>query len=180
MILASLSPVFLVWAIIGMNRIPDLVFVPICLLLVSIPHYVIIRRIKVALKTRSEKQITILTAKDSREHLLTYFMPLALPVMAVSFSDWRGFSATLFVFSIMAFASWHLRVFYVNVFFALFGYRIFKVTQPANKLSHGIDERILITKRVQLNEGDKVVAVNLGGNVYYAPARELKEQTNAI
>lgn len=171
MILASLSPVFLVWAIIGMEKIEDRIFVPTCLLLVFIPHLFIIRRINVGLKTRSEKKITVETAKDSREHLLTYFMPLALPIMAVSFSSWRGFAATIFLFLIMAFASWHLRVFYVNVFFALFGYRIFKITQPPSEISHSLDERILITKRIQLDKGDTLITVNLGGNVYYVPSR---------
>ena len=172
MILASLSPVFIVWAIVGMDKIEDSVFVPICILLAAVPHYFIIRRIKIALKTASEKEITIEDAKDSREQLLTYFMPLVLPIMAVSFSSWRGFYATLFLFAIMAFASWHLRVFYVNVFFAIFGYRIFRITQPESKLSHGIDERMLITKHIQLDKGAKLCVVNLGGNVYYAPARK--------
>lgn len=172
MILASLSPVFVVWAIVGMNKIPDEVFIPSCFLAVTIPHFFLLRRITVALKTRSEKQITIDTAKDAREHLLTYFMPLVLPVMAVTFSSWRGFFGTLFLFSIMAFASWHLRVFYINVFFAIFGYRIFKITQPENPLSHGIDERILISKRTQIDKGTKLEAVNLGGNVYYEPTRK--------
>ena len=175
MILASLSPVFLVWAIVGMEKISDWVFIPSCILLVAVPHFFILRRISVAIKTRSEKVITIESAKDAREHLLTYFMPLALPVMAVTFSNWRGFSATLFVFLIMAFASWHLRVFYINVFFALFGYRIFKITQPVNPLSHSIDERILISKRTQLDKGTLISAVNLGGNVYYEPSRKLKK-----
>jgi uncharacterized membrane protein len=175
MILASLSPVFLVWAIVGMEKIPDQIFIPVCILMVLVPHYLILRRIRVSLKTGSQKEITIETAKDAREHLLTYFMPLALPVMAVSFSTWRGFSATLFLFAIMAFASWHLRVFYVNVFFALFGYRIFKIAQPPHANSHSIDERILIAKRTHLDKGVKVMAVNLGGNVYYVPSRNRKK-----
>jgi hypothetical protein len=175
MILASLSPVFLVWAIVGMDKISDWYFISSCVLAVAIPHLIIFRMISVALKTRTEKQITIETAKDAKEHLLTYFMPLVLPVMAVTFSTWRGFAATLFLFSIMAFASWHLRVFYINVFFALFGYRIFKITQPENPLSHSIDERILISKRTQLDKGTVLSAVNLGGNVYYEPSRKLKK-----
>lgn len=174
MILGSLSPVFLVWAIVGMEKIPDKFFIPLCLLMVTVPHFFILRRISVALKTGSKKEITIETAKDAREHLLTYFLPLALPVMAATtFSSWRGFSATLFLFLIMAFASWHLRVFYVNVFFAVFGYRIFRITQPPNPRSHSIDERILISKHPQLDKGTKLIAVNLGGNVYYAPTRNI-------
>ena len=175
LILASMSPVFLVWAILGMEKIPDLYFIPACLLLVFVPHLFLLARIRTALKNRSEKKITIETAKDSKGNLLTYFFPLILPLMAVSFTTWRGFAATIFLFLVMAFASWHLRVFYINIFFAIFGYRIFKITQPENRLSSESDDRILITKHQRLMKGETIVAVNLGGNVYYAPTRKQKD-----
>jgi hypothetical protein len=175
LILASMSPVFLVWAILGMEKIPDQYFIPTCLLLVLVPHFFLLARIRIALKNKTEKELTIETAKDSKENLLTYFFPLILPLMAVSFSSWRGFAATIFLFLLMAFASWHLRVFYINIFFAIFGYRIFKITQPTNGLSSNTDDRILITKHAQLIKGEKIVAVNLGGNVYYAPTRKQKD-----
>lgn len=57
MILASLSPVFLVWAIVRMEKIPDRVFVPTCLLMVLLPHYFILGRINAALKTGSQKEV---------------------------------------------------------------------------------------------------------------------------
>lgn len=175
LILASMSPVFLVWAILGMDKIPDRYFISACLLLVFVPHFFLLDRIRIALKNKTEKRITIETAKDSKENLLTYFFPLVLPLMAVSFSTWRGFSATIFLFLLMAFASWHLRVFYINIFFAVFGYRIFKITQSPSKLTNSSDDRILITKHQKLVKGESVIAVNLGGNVYYAPTRKQKD-----
>jgi hypothetical protein len=166
LVLASMSPVFLIWSIIGMSKIPDRYFIPGCLLLILIPHWVLLRRIAVASKLESTKEFQVDSAKDSKEQLLTYFLPLVLPLMAVTLDSWRGFSATLVLFCIMAFASWHLRVFYINIFFAVFGFRIFQIRQIETSLTT-VTDRILITKRRQINRGDKITAINLGAEIYY-------------
>ncbi|MFK5924664.1 MAG: hypothetical protein QM496_21010 [Verrucomicrobiota bacterium] len=170
LVLASMSPVFLVWAIIGMEKIPDIYFIPACLLATLIPHLFLLLRIRTAKKNKAYKEFTVQSAKDEKEHLLTYFLPLVLPLMAVSFASWRGFFATLFLFFIMAFASWHLRVFYINIFFAIFGYRIFKITQPT---SNPAENKILISKRSQIPKETKISAVKIAGNVYYESNRHI-------
>jgi hypothetical protein len=60
-----------------------------------------------------------------------------------------------------------MRIHYINLVFALFGYRIFMVDAgPA----HGSEASartiyIIISKRVDLPAGEKLTGVRLGGNV---------------
>ena len=167
LVLASMSPVFLIWGILGMDMIPDLYFCNSCFLMILIPHYFLLRRISICKKNNTLKQIKVKSAKDSKEQLLTYFLPLILPLMGASFDTWRGFSATLVLFFIMAFASWHLGVFYINIFFALFGFRIFTiVTEGSN------NEVVLITKREFISTEKPLNLIRLANRIYYDPNKE--------
>jgi hypothetical protein len=165
LVLASMSPVFLVWGILGMDKIPDRYFSSGCALMILVPHLFLIKRIRTAQKNRNYKLVTVDQGKDSKEQLLTYFLPLILPLMGASFDTWRGFSATLVLFIIMAFASWHLGVFYINIFFAIFGYRIFSIIEEGNHST----EIIVIAKREIMAPGDQLKVVRLAGRIFYAP-----------
>lgn len=162
LVLASMSPVFLVWGILGMDKIPDLYFGGFCLLMILVPHFFLLRRINVSKRNSAYKQIRIKSGKDSKEQLLTYFLPLILPLMGATFDSWRGFSATLVLFSIMAFASWHLGIFYINIFFALFGFRIFTIIQVNSD-----QETVLISRREQISPDDTLNVLRLTNRVFY-------------
>ena len=163
LVIASLSPVFIIWAILGNEKIPDIYFIPTCLLFVLIPHFVILSRIRVAKKEKNFSTIKIHSAKDCKEQLLTYFLPLILPLMAVSFQSWRVFAATMVILAIMAFASWHLGIFYLNLFFALFGYRIYQINNNECQSSN----QVLISKRSCIHSGKTIKALQLGSNIFY-------------
>lgn len=163
LVIASLSPVFIVWAVLGNPKIPDNYFIPACSLFVTVPHLIILYRIKAAKRQNNFVTKKVYNSKDSKEQLLTYFLPLVLPLMAVSFQSWRAFSATIVVFIIMAFASWHLEIYYLNIFFAIFGYRIYQINSDGTQPS----TQVLITKRSYIPDDETIHALHLGANIFY-------------
>ena len=65
------------------------------------------------------------------------------------------------------FLFWHLNLHYMNLLFAALGYRVFTVYPPAdgNPLT-GRASEALITRRVSLAAGDRIVAYRLSDTVY--------------
>jgi hypothetical protein len=63
---------------------------------------------------------------------------------------------------------WHLNLHYMNLLFAIFGYRVFTISTPKddNPLS-GRDTQVLLTPRISLEPGEHIVAYRLSDTVYF-------------
>ncbi|SEH13668.1 hypothetical protein [Thermoleophilum album] len=167
MVLSSTSPLFILWAIRGNSLIPDRWFIRFCALMVVVPNAFLWLRIQTAKKQADKRHLTVGTADDHRDHILVYLFAMLLPFYSVAIGTWRDLGATLAALAFIVFLFWHLNLHYMNLLFAALGFRVFTVYPPAddNPLT-GKTPYALITRRVSLASGDRIVAYRLSDTVY--------------
>ena len=166
LVLSSVSPLFILWGVRGTTLLSDTVSIAICAIAVVAPNAFLGLRIRTAKKLRERREITVGDAEDNREHLLVYLFAMLLPVYAVDLVTWRDLSAALAALAFIIFLFWHLNLHYMNLVFALFGYRVFTIYPPTdeNPLT-GRDRLILITRRVGVPSRTRVTACRLSDTV---------------
>lgn len=167
MVLSSISPLFILWAIRGNSLIPDRYFMGGCALMVILPNLFLWLRIRIARKQNDKRTITVGTADDHRDHILVYLFAMLLPFYSADIGTWRDFVATLAALVFIVFLFWHLNLHYMNIVFALRGLRVFTVYPPADgNLMTAKTRHALITRRVSLATGEQVAAYRLSDTVY--------------
>ena len=167
MVLSSISPLFILWAIRGNSLIPDRYFIGFSALMVVVPNAFLWLRIRTARKQKDQRDITVGAADDHRNHILVYLFAMLLPFYSEDLGSWRDLGATVAALAFIVFLFWHLNLHYMNLFFAALGYRVFTVYPPAdgNPLT-GKTRQAVITRRVSLSPGDRLVAYRLSDTVY--------------
>ena len=167
MVLGSLSPLFILWAIRGNNLVPDRFFLPFCALMIVVPNAVLWQRENTAKKLKEKREIVVGKAEDHRDYLLVYLFTMLLPLYAVDLVTWRDFAAEFAALGFIIFLFWHLNLYYLNILFAMRGYRIFTVYPPTddNPIT-GKESQVLITRRVTVSPGDRLVVYRLSDTVY--------------
>lgn len=167
MVLSSLSPLFILWGIRGTPLISDYYFTVFCASMVIVPNLFLFWRIETAKRLKETRDITIGIAEDHREHLLVYLFSMLLPFYAESLAEWRHFASVLAALAFIAFLFWHLHLHYMNLVFALMGYRVFTVYPPTGKNRHsGKTSFAVITKRVSLPAGETLTLLRLSDTVF--------------
>ncbi len=167
MVLSSISPLFILWAIRGNSLIADRWFVAFCALMVVLPNAFLWLRIRTAKKQADKRDLIVGTAEDHRDHILVYLFAMLLPFYSQDLGTLRDLGATFAALAFIVFLFWHLNLHYMNLIFAALGYRVFTVYPPAdgNPLS-GKARQALITRRVSLAAGNRLVAYRLSDTVY--------------
>lgn len=167
MVLSSISPLFILWAIRGNPLIPDRFFLALCAMMVAVPYGFLWLRIQTAKKLGEKRELVTGRTEDHRDHLLVYLFAMMLPFYTVDLSSWRDFATAMTALGFIAFLFWHLNLHYMNLIFAGFGFRVFTVYPPAdrNNLS-GNQSWVLISRRVHLPEGEKIIAYRISDTVY--------------
>ncbi len=167
MVLSSISPLFILWAIRGNTLIPDPYFISICTVMVVVPNAFLWLRLRTARKLQDKREITIGKADDHRDHILVYLFAMLLPFYSEDLGNWRYFSSSAAALAFIVFLFWHLNLHYMNLVFAALGYRVFTVYPPndGNPLT-GKSSLALITQRVSLLGGERLVAYRLSDTVY--------------
>lgn len=167
MVLSSISPLFILWAIRGNGLIPDRWFIGFCALMVVVPNAFLWLRIRTAKKQADKRDLTVGTADDHRDHILVYLFAMLLPFYSEDLGSWRYLGASFAALAFIVFLFWHLNLHYMNLLFAALGFRVFTVYPPAdgNPLT-GKTRQALITRRVSLACGDRIVAYRLSDTVY--------------
>lgn len=167
MVLSSISPLFILWAIRGNNLIPDHWFIALCISMVILPNAFLWLRVHTARKQADKRELTVGTADDHRDHILVYLFAMLLPFYSEEIGTWRDLGATLAALAFIVFLFWHLNLHYMNLLFAVRGLRVFTVYSPAdgNPLT-GKSRQAVITRRVSLASGDRIVAYRLSDTVY--------------
>lgn len=167
MVLSSISPLFILWAIRGNKLIPDSYFIGICSLLVIVPNLFLWFRLRTARILEDKRELTVGRADDHRDHLLVYLFAMLLPFYSEDLGSWRNLSSSLAAIGFIVFLFWHLNLHYMNLFFAAFGYRVFTIYPPDIENPHsGKIGLALITKRLSISQGDRVTAYRLSNTVY--------------
>lgn len=171
MVLGGLAPLFALWAIRGVPVIPDLPFVGICVFLIAVPNALLLYRISVARKHDDLKTLTIRNATDNREHLLVYLFAMLIPLYDANLGTTRDFIATVCAFVFIVFLFWRLNLHYMNIAFALRGYKVFTIEPDigAADANSGRESFVLITKRPRLDEGEEISALRISDTVYFEP-----------
>jgi hypothetical protein len=166
MVLSSISPLFILWAIRGNPLIPDKYFWAFCVFMVIVPNVFLWVRIRTAIKLQEKREITVGKAEDHRDHLLVYLFAMLLPLYATNLGTWRDLGAAFAALGFIIFLFWHLNMHYMNVLFAALGYRVFTVYTPedGNPLT-GKESIVLITRRVIVAPGEKLTAYRLSNTV---------------
>lgn len=167
MVLSSISPLFILWAIHGNNLVPDRWFIGFCVLMVLVPNFFLWLRIYIARTRGDKRELTVGTADDHRDHILVYLFAILLPFYSQRLDTWRDLSATLGALAFIVFLFWHLNLHYMNLVFAARGLRVFTVDPPAdgNQIS-GKVRYAVITRRISLSAGERLVAYRLSDTVY--------------
>ena len=147
MVLSSLAPLFVLWAIRGNSLIPDIWFIPACLLLATVPTGILLLRIKTAIRNRDRRELAIGGVEDHRAHLLTYLFAVLLPFYAADVSTWRDLAAMLGALAFIIFVFWRLNLHYLNLLFAIRGYHVFTVSPPEGVEVVDLSKRVLISRR---------------------------------
>lgn len=171
-VLSGLSPLFLLLALRGNNVFPEQWFIASCATFVVIPNVFLWARVMLAKKRRDVRSLTIGSAEDQRAHLLVYLFSILLPFYRQEIGDMRDFIALLVALAFIVFLFWHLNLHYMNIIFAVLGYRIFTVYPPDEENPYtGRNSFMLITRRPALKSGDHLVAVRLSDAVYFEQRR---------
>lgn len=167
MVLSSISPLFILWAIRGNPLIPDPWFTSLCGLMVVVPNVFLWLRIHRAKTVDDKRELVVGKADDHRDHLLVYLFAMLLPFYSPEIASWRDLGATVIALCFIVFLFWHLNLHYMNLIFAIFTFRIFTVYPPADGNPFtGKTTYVLITKRVCLAPGERIVAYRLSNTVY--------------
>ena len=163
-----MSPLFILWAIRGNRLIPDGYFISFCALMVVAPNAFLWVRMKTAKKLKETRDIAIGSAEDHRDHLLVYLFAILLPFYTEDIGTWRNLSAVLVALGFIIFLFWHLNLHYMNLLFAALGYRVFTIyPEPGDNPLSGKASLVLITQRVNITPGERVVAYRLSDTVYF-------------
>ncbi|MDP2780393.1 hypothetical protein [Devosia sp.] len=169
---SSLSPVFVLWAIRGVDAIQDRIWVPICIGLFLLPTLIIWLIFILARKTENTKTIQISSAKDQREHLLTYLFAMLIPLFDANTDGVRDLTAVALAFMFVMFLFWHMRLHYMNLFFAIWGYRIFTVeakigTTQKDRERDRFATYAVISRRHFIPDDVSLTGYRLGGRVLF-------------
>lgn len=167
MVLSSMTPLFVLWAIRGVSVIPDKYFVLLCLAFIVAPNAILYYRVIIAKNKGDNKTITVGTADDHRDHILVYLFAMLIPLYDANLGAERDFAATVVAFMFIVFLFWHLNLHYMNLIFAIFGYRVYTINPPRQEDGiSGIESFVLLTKRSTLLSGHKITALRLSNTVF--------------
>ena len=171
--LSSFSPLFVLWAARGVAFLPDIIFVPTCILLAIVPSSFLVAREKIAKRHRDVRTLKVGRVENDSGHLLAYLFAMLLPFYSQDVNGWRELSVLVFALVFIVFLFWHLNFHYINILFAIRGYRIFTVhpQQQENEYA-SLDSYIVITRRSGLISGQDIVGLRLSDTVYIEEINE--------
>ena len=167
MVLSAMAPLFVLWALQGNELVPDPWFIGGCAAIVVVPNAVLWTRVLVARRQKDEMPVTVGKSEDHRVHLIAYLFSMLLPFYRQELDGWRDFAAIALALSFIVFLFWHLNLHYLNLVFAVRGYRVYTVYPPSDDNPYsGRSSFVLITRRAHLGRGDRIVALRLSRLVY--------------
>ena len=167
LVLSSISPLFVLWAVKGVAILADVYFVSVCLFLAIFPTIILLVRERIATKQRDAHPLQVGSVEDHRGHVLVYLFAILLPFYRQVVDGWRELSALILALIVIVFLFWHLNFHYMNILFAIRRYHVFTVYPPQQDNKYASpDSYILITRRRSLRTGQSIVALRLSNTVY--------------
>jgi hypothetical protein len=121
MVVSSLAPLFLLWAIRGAPPVPDTYWIATCLGLVFVPNLALLGRWRIARRRNDCRTIVVAGARDQSEHLLVYLFAMLLPLYTANLTNERELLSVAAAFVFIVFLFWHMNLHYMNLVFAMLG-----------------------------------------------------------
>lgn len=166
MVTASLAPLFVLWAIRGADGVPGEWWISFCLLAAIVPNIILFARWRIATANEDGRTIIVRSAKDQSEHILIYLFAMLIPLFGVDLGSLRVTASVLVAFLFVVFIFWHMNLHYVNVAFALFGYRVFTVEAARSREDQGMTTTVvLLSKRHSILTNSEIKAIRLSDTV---------------
>ena len=145
----------------------DQLYVCICLLLIGLPAAILVLRILVARKHHDVKHLVIGTSTDNRENLIAYLFAVIIPLYQNNYTSMRDVAAEMSLFVFIVFLFMHMNLHYMNLLFAVAGYRVYTVeTDSEGNVFSGRLSSILITKRYSLKPHEKILVTRISDTVF--------------
>lgn len=170
MVLSSLAPLFSLWAIRGLDLphapVLNWVFFIVCCMLAIIPTSLLIVREIIVRRSNVTRTLMIGDVADHRGHVLVYLFAVLLPFYRQNIDSWRDFSAMIVALVCIIFLFWHLHYYYMNVLFALRGYRVYSITPPESDNEFSNREKLtLLSKRNYIPSGS-IIAYRINSTLF--------------
>ena len=167
MVLSSISPLFVLWAIKGTQIVSDVYFLPICETMVALPNLYLYWRILRARTEHDRRELVIGRLEDYRYHVLTYIFAMLLPFYQQDIASPRDLIAMCAALLLIIILFWKLNLHYINIIFIFRGYQTFAVYPHSDGNPYsGRDKFLLITRRSSIEPGCKVKAYRMSDTVY--------------
>jgi len=159
MVLGGMAPLFILWGIRGTDLMPCWAFWAICGSVVVIPNAVLWLRVTKARGQKFGALLEIGSFEDRREGILIYLVSILLPFYSSSLEEWSELIASVVAVVFILGVFIYLDLHYVNVFFALGGFKIYFVRplEPESGLSSR-QGAILVSKLGGLRNNDRLSA----------------------
>ena len=168
MVISSLSPLFLLWAIRGVTPISDSILIPSTFFVIIGSHFVVFWRFRITKKRNDKHPFVTGKIEDNQHYVLVYLLATLLPFYRGEIESLRDIFATFAGLVIIIFIFMRLNLHYMNIGFVALGYRIYTISDPKlpNLDSTGL-RIILITKRRTIDEGTSLTAYRISDTVYW-------------
>ena len=167
MVLSSLAPLFILWAISGIKLFPHEYVAIGAGTLGVIPTLFLLYRFHTAKKEHDKQPLTIEATEDHRGYVLTYLFAILLPFYRDTIDTYFEFAAMLTALVIVVCLFLHLNYHYINLLFAFRGYRVVMVhPEPMGGRYARTTSFAIITRRNNLQPGEVISAYRLSNTVY--------------
>src|SRR5260370_39642534 len=126
--------------------------------MVLLPNVFLWLRMTTARKLNLKRELVVGSPEYHRDHLLVYLFAMLLPFYPIDTGTWRDLAALLAALGFVVFLFWHLNLHYMNLLFAVRGYRVFTISPPKddNPFS-GRTNQALITSTSSLFPGEPII-----------------------
>lgn len=143
---------------------PDCWLWTVAVVLTVVPNAIVLFRFRRCQKRGHSRKLHVTRATDSREHLLVYLFAMLLPLYDANMGTLRDTVALLSALVLVGFVFWHLDLNYLNIIFAVLGYRLY-IVEPEADRSH---ERsfVILSRRHYLPPGTSLDAYLLSDTIY--------------
>lgn len=167
MVVSGMSPLFILWAARGIPLISDRTFLSMCAAFILVPNFFLWWRFATARKEADKRTLAIGRVEDHRDHLLVYLFSMLLPFYNADPENMRQIASVMIALAFIIFLFWHLHLHYMNILFAVMGFRIYTV-YPNHAGGSLADKApfVVITKRSTLEDGISMDAYRLSDTVY--------------
>jgi hypothetical protein len=169
MVLASFWPLFVLWGIKGTspNVVRHDIWALICAGFVIVPNLALYLRYRLAKHDNDIRTMSVVSAKDQREHVIVYLFAVLLPLFDANQNTSWDLAALVFALVVVVGVFYHLNLHYLNLAFSFRGLRYYTVVTEV--LGKGLKpERelvVVLSRRADLRAGEEVSAVRISNTV---------------